>query len=315
MFDLVACTSLDFPFLLAMSWDKFHLFKAVLAFIIPYSFTALRQKISAIIHKQTYHSLPPSSCKNVVVIGGSFAGAEIVKKLVHGLPTGYRCILIEKNSHLNYLFAFPRNSVISGYEKYAFIPYGGIAKGAPGGIFEHMQGEAVGISADHISLANGNSIPYAYLVIATGTSSLFPSKVSSIEREGAIVELKGMQSKISKAKKIAVIGGGAVGVQLSSDIKSFFPEKDVALIHSRGQLMPTFGKRLHDYALKVLTEDLGVAVLLGERPEIPREGGSLKLLNGKEDQFDLIVSRTHGTKRGGKTDDELDTMHRPATEL
>lgn len=274
-----------------MSWDKIYLFKAVLTFLVPYTFKALRQKISAIIHKRTYKSLPPLSCKNVVVIGGSFAGVEIVKKLVHSLPTGYRCILIEKNSHLNYLFAFPRNSVISGYEKFSFIPYGGIAKGAPEGIFEHVQGEAVGISTDRISLTNGDSIPYSYLVIATGTSSLPPSKVSSTEREKGIAELKGMQSKISKAKKIAVIGGGAVGVQLSSDIKSFFPEKDVALIHSRNQLMPTFGKRLHNHALKVLTEDLGVAVLLGERPEIPPEGGRLKLLNGKDDEFDLIVSQ------------------------
>lgn len=36
-----------------------------------------------------------------------------------------------------------------------------------------------------------------------------------------------------KAKNIAVIGGGAVGVELATDIKSYYPEKSVTLVHSR----------------------------------------------------------------------------------
>ncbi|KAF2793767.1 FAD/NAD(P)-binding domain-containing protein [Melanomma pulvis-pyrius CBS 109.77] len=271
--------------------DKLRLVAHIFTFIVPYAFTLIRQRISAIIHRQTYKVLPNSQIKTVVVIGGSFAGFQLVKRLTETLPTGYRVVLVERNSHLNYLFAFPRFSVLKGHEQYAFIPYTGLAKTAPEGIFCHVQDTATEITDKHVVLERGEKMEYDYLVIATGTSSALPSKVTSTEREGGEKELRGMQEKIADAKRIAVVGGGAVGVELASDIKSFYPEKDVALIHSRGQLLHSFGKRLHDHAISVF-EELGVAVLLNERPKIPVDGNTLELLHGKEELFDLIIPCT-----------------------
>ena len=268
--------------------DKFHLFTQVFAFILPYTLTLLRQKISALIHKHTYKSLPDSQVKNVVVIGGSFAGFQLTKRLTETLPTGYRVILVEKNSHLNYLFAFPRFSVVKGYEQYAFIPYTGLAKSAPAGIFRHIQDLAVEVSERHVVLARGEKLEYEYLVIATGTSSARPSKVTSTDSEGGKKELRGMQEDIEKAMRIAVVGGGAVGVELASDIKSFYQDKHVAIIDSRERLLHSFGPRLHEYTMKALKE-LGVAVFLNERPTIPTHGNKLELSQGKKEAFDLIV--------------------------
>lgn len=275
-----------------MIWDKIHLFRAILTFILPYTLTILRQKISALIHNRTYRPLLTSELKNVVVIGGSFAGFQLVRRLTQTLPTGYRVVLIEKNSDLNYLFAFPRFSVVGGHEHFAFIPYDGIAKGAPEGIFAHVQDTAIDVTADYVFLKNREKIRYAYLVIATGTSSPRPSKVTSIDREGGMKELQEMQHGIAEATKIAIIGGGAVGVELASDIKSFYPEKNVTLIHSRGQLMPNFGKRLHEYTMRVLKE-LGVEMLLNERPRLPAKSDTIKLSGGTEKSFDLIVGRAY----------------------
>lgn len=50
-----------------------------------------------------------------------------------------------------------------------------------------------------------------------------------------------MQETIRQSQSVAVVGGGAVGVQLSSDIKDFYPDKDVTLIHSRERLLSHFG--------------------------------------------------------------------------
>jgi NADH dehydrogenase FAD-containing subunit len=269
--------------------DKLRLFAQVLKLLVPFAFTLLGQKISALIHRGTYHALPASQTKNVIVIGGSFGGFQLAKRLTETLPTGYRVVLVEKNSHLNYLFAFPRFSVVKGYEQYAFIPYTGLTKAAPEGIFCHVQDTAVKITENFVVLSRGEQIGYEYLIIATGTSSSLPSKVDSTDREGGQKELRGMQDKIAEAKRIAIVGGGAVGVEIASDIKSHFPEKDVALIHSRAQLLQSFGKRLHEHAMEVL-EDMGVAVLLKERPKLPEDGKSLELLGGKEEEFDLIVS-------------------------
>jgi NADH dehydrogenase FAD-containing subunit len=50
-----------------------------------------------------------------------------------------------------------------------------------------------------------------------------------------------VQETIRQSQSVAVVGGGAVGVQLSSDIKDFYPDKDVTLIHSRERLLSHFG--------------------------------------------------------------------------
>ena len=204
--------------------DKVRLYASFVAYIFPFAFSALRQKIAAILHHHSYKLLPASECKNVVVLGGSFAGIQLAKRLCNTLPTGYRVVLIEKNSHLNYLFTFPRFSVVKGYEEWAFIPYTGVATGAPQGIFTHVQGEAIEITGEEIVLKSGEKVSFAYLAIATGTSSGLPNKVASTEREGGMKELSDLQDKIHGAKRIAVVGGGAVGVELASDIKDVFAE-------------------------------------------------------------------------------------------
>ncbi|PSN65459.1 putative amid-like NADH oxidoreductase [Corynespora cassiicola Philippines] len=271
--------------------DKLALYAQLIPFFIPFLFQHLRQRISAFLHKRAYKPLPPAQLKNVVVLGGSFAGVQITKRLADTLPTGYRVVLVERNSHLNYLFAFPRFGVVPGYEKYAFIPYEGIVKGAPEGIYSRVQGTVVEVSAKEVVLEGGERVAFEYLVVATGTEAGVPNKVLATEKDEAEGELRSLQEKVVGAKRIAVVGGGAVGVEVASDIKSFFPEKDVAIIHSRAQLLNSFGSRLHEHVVSVF-EEMGIAVLLNERPVIPAEGSVLRLFNGKETCFDLIIPCT-----------------------
>lgn len=276
--------------------DILNLGFLVLRDLPSFAFSALTRKLAAIVHHYTYKSLLTSQTKNVVVVGGSFAGYFIAKHLTETLPTGYRVVLIEKNSHFNYVFAFPRFSVIGGYEKFAFIPYGGLAKGVPKGVFEFVQGKVDGVDARVVKLEGGKELEYEYLVVTTGTSSALPSKVVAMESLDAQRELRGLQSTIEKAARIAVVGGGAVGIELASDIKDFYPEKSVVLLHSRDRLLPSFGERLHEYVTKRLGE-MGVEIWLNERPQIVEGSHTLKLKRGKEETFDLIVSRPFGPGR------------------
>lgn len=288
----------------------FFLLRDLPSFALSASF----RKIAAIVHHHTYKSLPLPQTKNVVVVGGSFTGYYTVKRLTETLPTGYRVVLIEKNSHFNYVFAFPRFSVLEGYEKYAFIPYEGLGKQAPKGIFEFVQGKVDDVDERVITLEGGKEIEYEYLVIATGTSSALPSKVTATESLDAHQELRRMQSTIKKAARIAVVGGGAVGVELASDIKDFYPEKSVVLIHSRARLLPSFGDRLHQYVTKRLGE-MGVEIWLNERPQIVEGSRTLKLKIGKEETFDLIVSWPFGIRNffALVNSRNADPMHRSAT--
>jgi NADH dehydrogenase FAD-containing subunit len=264
-----------------------------LVFFLPYLGTLLRQRVTAAIHNWTWHSTP--STKNVVVIGGSFAGVELVNRLSHTLPTGYRVVLIEKNSHLNYLFNFPRYSVMRGHERAAFIPYDGLAVDAPKGIFERIQDTAVGLTTKTIVLASGKELEYSHLAIATGSSQPLPVNLISTECEAACHELQQIQNTIQESQSIAIIGGGAVGVELASDIKDFYPSKDVTLVHSHSQLLNNFDVRLRRYAEETLRDELKVRVLLNERPQMPNGGSmarraSLTFSDSRKENFDLVVS-------------------------
>jgi NADPH-dependent 2,4-dienoyl-CoA reductase/sulfur reductase-like enzyme len=264
-----------------------------LGFFLPYLCGLAVQRAAAVLHRWTWRDTPDA--KNVVVLGGSFAGIELVNRLAHTLPTGYKTVWIEKNSHLNYSFNFPRFSVLTGHEHTAFIPYDGVARSAPAGMLTRIQEKAVAVMENQILLASGRKVDYAYLVIATGSSQPPPVQVLATERVGGCHELQEVQQTIKSSQKIAIVGGGPVGVELASDIKDFYPDKDVTLIHSRGELLNNFGKRLQEYALSTLRDELKIRVLLHERPEIPVgnniiKSATLTLSDSRKEDFDLIVS-------------------------
>ncbi|KAK0190096.1 hypothetical protein F5146DRAFT_651507 [Armillaria mellea] len=47
---------------------------------------------------------------NIVVIGGSYVGGSVVDLLASSLHRTHNIVLIEKNSHFQHLFAFPRST-------------------------------------------------------------------------------------------------------------------------------------------------------------------------------------------------------------
>jgi NAD(P)H-nitrite reductase large subunit len=273
--------------------EKARLLSKGLGFFLPYLGRVVYQETAALLHRWTWRET--HNAKNVVVIGGSFAGIELVRRLAQTLPTGYKAVWIEKNSHLNYSFNFPRFSVMTGQEHTAFIPYDGIARSAPLGILTRIQDKAVQVSESQVILASGQKINYSYLIVATGSSQPLPVNVLSTDRAAACHELQEVQQAIISSRKIAIVGGGAVGVELASDIKDFYPDKEVTLIHSRNSLLNNFGTRLQEYALTALRDELSVRVLLNERPPMPAgsnmaRSATLKFSDKREEHFDLIVS-------------------------
>lgn len=273
--------------------DKVTFITKALIVVGPYLGRAAIRRVAAYGHSWTWRNTPDA--KNIVVLGGSFAGTELVRGLTETLPTGNKVVWIEKHSHFNYIFNFPRYSVLKGREQRAFIPYDFIATGAPLGILTRIQDEAIAITDAQVLLTSGERIDYACLAIVTGSTQPLPANVSCNKRSEACRELQGAQQTIEASPKIALVGGGAVGVQLASDFKDFFPTKDVILIHSRDRLMNRFGSRLQDYVLTALRDELKIRILLNERPKLPVGGNfaqstSLPFSDGHKEEFDLVVS-------------------------
>lgn len=250
-------------------------------------YVAARLKTTSIFQRYSYR--PVESPKNIVIIGASFAGYYAAKLLVNSVPTGYRVVIVEKSSHFQFTWVFPRFSVVVGHEHKAFIPYGPLLSGAPEGSWLMMQDTVLEVGESTISLQSGEKLDYEYLVIATGSRANAPSRLNVNLKQDGVDLLQGIQSRIRNAKDFVVIGGGPAGVELASDAKSLYPEKQVTLVHSRKTLLNNFGTKLHDAAVAAL-EGLGVRVVLGQRigPH-DEEDTRIVLSSGETIPCDLLV--------------------------
>ena len=72
-------------------------------------------------------------------------------------------------------------------------------------------------------------VPYTELVIATGSGGPFPGKCDSLECSSSkLAQLyKDFTCEVQKAEEIVIVGGGAVGVEMSGEIRDSFPDKKV----------------------------------------------------------------------------------------
>jgi apoptosis-inducing factor 2 len=177
-------------------------------------------------------------------------------------------------------FVLPRYSVYPSHEHKAFIPYNQLLHNNHHDVNSHqhpsqcesrvIQARAVRITNGHIDLDRpvkgfGTRVPYNYLVYALGAK--LPGFLSSIvdsDKGSSTTWIKSLQSKIEKAKKVVVVGGGALGIQFASDIKERFPEKNVKLIHSRDHFLSLYDPELHNKIYERL-EALGVEMFFNDR--------------------------------------------------
>ncbi|KAJ5202498.1 hypothetical protein N7449_004577 [Penicillium cf. viridicatum] len=248
---------------------------------------AINRKIASTVHRYRYNLV--DSPKNIVIIGASFAGYHTAKLLANSVPTGYQVVVIEKSSHFQFTWVFPRFSVVEGHEHKAFIPYGPFFKGAPKGSWRMIQDTVLEVSPRTISLQSGVKLDYEFLVLATGSHASSPSRLNVNEKNEGIKVLQSLQNRIRNASDMVIVGGGPAGVELATDVKSANPYKNVTLIHSRKTLLNNFGTKVHDVALEAL-EGFGVRVILGERIQTHSEDdGSVVLGTGAEIPCDLLV--------------------------
>ncbi|CAL5024013.1 unnamed protein product [Urochloa decumbens] len=106
---------------------------------------------------------------------------------------------------------------------------------------------AVGIIEDAVLTADGQSLPYDYLVIATGHS------LTSGSREERIKEFQRDNGKIESSDSVLIIGGGPTGVELAGEIVVDYPDKKVTLIHRGPRLLEFIGEKASKKTLDWLT--------------------------------------------------------------
>ncbi|OGM41899.1 putative mercuric reductase [Aspergillus bombycis] len=276
---------------------KLLLFCRLFGPIFGQIFASLREAVATRLHRLTYRAVEHP--RNVVVIGASFAGYHAAKCLASSLPTGYRVVVVEKNTHFQLTWVLPRFSVVNGHEHKAFIPYGPYLDRVPEGSYQWVRDRVERIvpgdngHTGQVELASGEKVEFDYLVLATGASGALPSRVPAGTKQEGIEELLAEQEKLRAATNVIIVGGGAAGIELVADVKSQYPEKNATLVHSRTTLLSRFGPRIGERALRAL-EELGVRTIMGERVlSDSAEEGNVKLSSGETLACDYLVRVLH----------------------
>ncbi|KAM7210648.1 apoptosis-inducing factor 2 [Rhypophila decipiens] len=110
-------------------------------------------------------------------------------------------------------------------------------------------------------------IEYDYLVAAAGLRRVWPVVPKSLRKKEYLLET-GDHTRDALAGRhgVVVVGGGAVGVEIASELKHLHPETKVTLVQSRDKLLSAepLPEEFKDIALDLVRET-GVNVLLSHR--------------------------------------------------
>lgn len=192
--------------------------------------------------------------KKIVVIGGGFAGSYITRKLENKFDITF----IDSKDYFEFTPGILRTIVEPGHIKKIQVLHTHYLKRA-----KVIVGCVDIVSKDYIILDN-KKIHFDYLVICSGSSYNVPFKEKDIVTVTRAKHLRACYDSLCKAKKILIIGGGLVGVELAAEICTHYKDKQITIIHSRERLIERNHQKAIKYAEKFLKEK-GVKIVYAEK--------------------------------------------------
>lgn len=168
-----------------------------------------------------------------------------------------------------------------------------------------VQARVLAVQSEHVELdrewQGSRKIPFDFAVIATGTRLSKPAAMEYDDKPSSVDYLQKHQADVEKSQSILIVGGGAVGVQMATDLKEYYPNKEVTVVQSRPRVMPAFHSELHELIQRRFNE-LGIKLITGTRVRIP-EGGfpnngtpfDVQLTNGTTESTEFVILATGQT--------------------
>ncbi|XP_004135044.1 apoptosis-inducing factor 2 [Cucumis sativus] len=177
--------------------------------------------------------------KRVVIVGGGIGGAFVA----YSLQFVADVVLIDQKEYFEISWAGLRSMVEPSFAERSVINHTDYLPNA-----RIIASSATSITDKEVFVSDGSSVPYDYLIVATGHKENIPK--SRTERLG---QYQAECEKIKSADTILIIGGGPTGVELAAEIAVDFPEKNLKLIHRGPRLMEFVGVKASQKALDWLT--------------------------------------------------------------
>jgi apoptosis-inducing factor 2 len=191
-----------------------------------------------------------SSSLTVVIVGGSFAGITAA----HCLKAKYRVILIEPKDYFEYspaiLNCFVGNRIDSVINSQLRVTDGWIVvSGLATAIAPHLK-------KVHIKKNTGEEFFLAYDAILISSGVSYPSpirsfKLSMNDRKSELYEVSKM---LNSSRKLLVVGGGLIGVELVCELASKYTGRDIniTLMTSGDSILSTLPPKAGELTLSWL---------------------------------------------------------------
>lgn len=247
-------------------------------------------------------AIPPAGesdpLRNIVILGGGFAGTALARKLQKQMPPGYRLVLISEESYTTFNPMLAEVVGASIFPEHVVAPLRQIVRQS--GKARFIMGKVSSVDLDHrticcASLSGVRTIAFDQLVLAFGSRARLdfipgmsehsmPLKTigdameirNVVLRRLAQIELEQDSDLRHSLGHFLVIGGGFSGVELAGElvdclhgIRHYYPrvraeELGVTLIHDRDRLLPELPEALGQAAQTSLARR-GVLVLINAR--------------------------------------------------
>ncbi|KAL2861831.1 putative apoptosis-inducing factor [Aspergillus pseudodeflectus] len=261
----------------------------------------------------------PSKMKNIVIIGGSYAGLstahQILKQTSKSASSPAKITLISRDTHLYWNLAAPR-AVASAEEvpdEKLFVPIAEGFRQYPKGRFEFVLGTATGVDVGskevYVSVAgDGESgekkieISYDLLVLCTGSDTKvatpFKSRGSTEATKTALHEY---QRLVRAAKSILVVGAGPTGVETAGELASEFgSQKKIILASATPTILPGPNRppsvpKTAESQLRALNVDVRLNTKVTTETKLADGTWKITLSNGEELVVDMYIP-TFGVK-------------------
>lgn len=168
--------------------------------------------------------------------------------------------------------------------------------GGERGKFIHGEAVQADFSANTlvVKTSEGSStLDYDVLVIASGSKAQFNGFKVNDSFEEVEEAIKSTAEQLKNAKLVAVIGGGATGVEAAAEIASNYPNADVTIYTGSKAPMPSFPKLGESTAAKLA--NAGATIVTGIRSEkVTRSEKSAQVTfnNGDIKEFDVVIEAT-----------------------
>jgi NADH dehydrogenase FAD-containing subunit len=192
----------------------------------------------------------------VVVVGGGYAGVRVAKLL----DPYARVVLIEPKDAFQHNVAALRALVEPSFGRRMFFPYGRLlTRGLV------RRDRVVSADAGRVQLASGDELRPDILVLATGSAYPFPAKAAQLAHADAIAGYAALHANLARARRVLLLGAGAVGLELAGEIGARWPDKRVTLIDPAERILPgPYDERLRVELRRQLL-GFGATLLLGHR--------------------------------------------------